>query len=748
MLLNKNWFLHQGGEAISNKSSEYFRYLLFSILMAGSTIVQAQKFSGKVVDTTTSEPLIGATLLWQGSDKGTATDVNGEFTLDKISNTNSLIVSYIGYETDTLQINGSYLEIKLVSGKTLDGVVVKGASSGIDMMEPRKIEVISAKELQKAACCNLSESFETNASVDVSYTDAVSGAKQIKMLGLDGNYTQIISENLPNIRGLATPFGLSYIPGSWIESIDLGKGAGSVVNGYESMAGIINVELKKPDNSDPFFLNLYLNSMGRAEINVDGAKKWNEKWSTGVMLHGSNQSFQIDMNEDGFMNAPQFTQINGIARAKYSGDRYMGQYGIKILNEDRFGGQMGFTKDQRGSSQIYGTGFNTRRVEIFTKNGVLFPATPYRGIGIVANATRHEQDAFFGLNSYAGVQQTLYVNSIYQSIIGNTNHQFRTGLSYMYDEYREVLIDSAFNRMESVPGAFYEYSYMGSDQFTLVAGMRGDFHNLFGLFWTPRLHLKYEPVKRTSVRANVGRGYRVPNGIAENLPLLISSRRVSIEPELKPEIAWNYGLSLTQQFRAANRNGSIDFEFFRTDFENQLIIDRDANPNLLRFYNLEGQSFANSFQVELTYEILPSLDFKTAYKYYDVRATINGELREIPFVSKHRYFANIGYATKFDIWKFDLTAKWAGSQRFPDFPAEHMGHFEETTPSFWNINAQVTKTFRKWDLYVGVENLTNFMQMDMILGANDPFGTGFDAGNIWGPVIGRMFYTGMRFNIN
>lgn len=739
---------------IKNLSNNFIKYFLAAglLVLCFTQAAKAQELKGRVLDANTNEPLIGATILWLGTDKGTATDVNGSFRLARVSGADRIIVSYIGYSTDTLKVMASEIEVKLYAGNTLDDIVVKGVSSGLDKMEARRVEVISAKELQKAACCNLSESFETNASVDVSYTDAVSGAKQIQMLGLDGNYTQIITENLPNIRGLATSFGLNYIPGSWIESIDLGKGAGSVVNGYESMAGIINVELKKPDSGDPFFLNLYLNSMGRGEINVDAAQQWNDKWSTGVMLHGSNQSFQIDMNGDGFMNAPQFTQLNGIARAKYSSERYVGQYGVKFLNEDRFGGQMGFKPDQRGSTSIYGTGFNTRRAEVFTKNGILFPNTPYRGIGIVANAIRHEQDAFFGLSDYRGVQQTLYSNFIYQSIHGNTNHQFKAGFSYLLDDYQEVLADSAFQRRESVPGAFYEYSYMGSEQLTIVSGLRADYHNLFGLFWTPRLHVKYEPMKRTSFRASAGRGYRVPNAIAENLPLLISSRSPLVIGSLQPEISWNYGLSMTQDFMALDRKGSLDIEFFHTNFENQLIVDRDADPRSLRFYNLEGSSFANSLQIELHYEILPQFDFKTAYKWYDVRATIDGSLREVPFIARHRWFANLGYATKFDIWKFDLTAKWTGTQRYPDYPMEHLAMFggmvPERTPAFWNINAQVTKAFRKWDMYVGVENLTNFMQMDMILGANDPFGTAFDAGNIWGPVIGRMIYTGMRFNID
>jgi outer membrane receptor for ferrienterochelin and colicins len=725
--------------------------LYILLLLIFSFSLHAQNIRGKVEEQSGNKksPLIGANVHWSGTSTGTITDEKGEFSLKASDRKSKLVVSYIGYVNDTIEVRPeAYYSIVLKEGHQLDGVTIKASATSIDQIKPVKTEIISSKELQKAACCNLSESFETNASVDVSFTDAVSGAKQIQMLGLDGTYSQILIENIPGLRGISTAYGLNYIPGTWIESIDLGKGAGSVLNGYESISGQINVELKKPENSELFFVNTYVNSMGRLEANVTSAIKLNDKWSSALLLHSSNQSFRVNMNGNGFMDTPLFTQLNMVNRYKYEGERFKGQIGVKALVEDRMGGQVDFQKEDRGSALIYGLGGVDKRYEVFGKAGILFPDTPYKGLGFIASGIIHDKEAYFGLNNYRGVQKTLYTNLIYQTIIGNTFHQVKTGASFVIDEYDEMLNEESFARKEIVPGFFGEYSYSGVKNLMLVPGFRIDFHNMFGVIYTPRLHAKYDIGNSSSIRASAGRGFRMPNAIAENLPLLISSRRIHIEEDIMPEIAWNFGLSYNREFNFFDKRGAIDLEFFRTDFENQLIADRDTRADLLRFYNLKGRSVANSYQAEMTYELLHSFDVKVAYKRYDVKATINDELRAVPMIARDRLFLNLGYASKFDIWKFDLTTKWTGTQRIPLHSGMNNSMEEANSPSFITINGQVTKSFRKWDLYVGVENATNFRIHDPIIGAADPFGNNFDASLIWGPVIGRMFYAGMRWGIN
>jgi outer membrane cobalamin receptor len=750
-----------------------------SILLSQALL--AQTITGTVKDgssTSATSPLPGANIRWMGTSIGTSTDTDGKFTLTKPDSIRTpLLISFVGYKTDTIHVHTSTkLNIVLQPGTTLSQVVVEGqiSSSFFSNINPIKTETLTGRELQKAACCNLSESFETNASVDVSYHDAITGAKQIQMLGLDGTYAQINTENIPSIRGLATTYGLNYTPGTWVSTIDIGRGAGSVVNGYESITGQINVELQKPEKSEKLFLNTYINSMGRAEININSAHKLNKRWSTGVLLHtsrlGDELMDKMDRNNDGFLDLPMFTQYNAINRWKYEGKRVMAQFGVKALYDQRKGGQVDYYKMDKApmepaivydslmghelpmpgytAPRLYGTGTTTRRIEAFSKTGLLFPNTPYKGLGLIVSATNHDQESFFGDNTYKGQQRTLYANLIYQTIIGTTNHQIKTGVSYLLDNYREAYRDSAFARTESVPGVFGEYSYTIHEKFTAVAGLRADYHNLYGPFLTPRLHLKYNLTPTTTMRTSVGRGFRVANPIAENMSVLVSSRQLRVQDRLQPEKAWNYGVNLTHEFKAWGREGLLAVDVYRTDFENQVIVDLDTRANEISFYNLKGKSYANNVQIEAQYSPIKALDLKLAYKFYDVKTTINGELMRKQFVSRDKVLFNAAYATRFEKWKFDFTTQWIGSKRIPGTTQNPEGLQRETTsPAYFLFNAQVTKAFRKWDLYVGGENLGGFTQKNPIIAAAQPYGPHFDASLVWAPVFGRMIYAGMRYKI-
>ncbi|GAA4456159.1 TonB-dependent receptor [Nibrella saemangeumensis] len=712
-------------------------------------------------------PLIGANIYWAGTTLGTSTDASGRFSIATTSRTNRLVVSYVGYRPDTLTIANPAAEVSVTlrTETTLQEVVVQASTTQIDRMSPIQTELLTTRTLAKAACCNLSESFETNASVSVSYGDAVTGAKQIQMLGLSGNYVQTNVENIPTIRGLASTFGLNYVPGTWISSIDIGKGVGSVVNGYEGMSGQINVELQKPDARERVYANGYVNSFGRVEGNLNLSKPLNDRWSVGVLSHASTLRNQIDQNGDGFMDMPLYTQYNGIMRAKYSSERFMTQFGVKAIYEDRLGGQVA----RRVPPGVVRYTFTneTRRFEWFSKTAKLYPEQPYKGLGLILNAVHHDQNSRFSYIPYDGRQQSLYGNLIYQSIIGNTNHSFKTGISYLLDDYRERYRDTLMTRTESVPGVFGEYTYKYLEKFTLVAGARADFHNLFGTQLTPRLHLKYDLNNNVILRASAGRGFRVPNALAENYGYLVSSRYVFFTGRLRPEVSWNYGLSLTNEFNLFGEKASLIVDYYRTDFQNQLIADLE-HPGELHFYNLNGQSFSNSFQAEVNYEPAKRLEFKLAYRLFDVRQSMGapfGESVLLPrmMVSRDRVLFNAGYALPYDKWKFDLTVQWNGPRRIPTMQREDAHDLEtheythdysyrnmiwENTPGFYNVNAQVSKAFRDWELYLGGENLTGFRQLDPIVAPQNPFGRDFDAaGRAWGPITGRMIYAGFRYKL-
>lgn len=745
----------------------YSIHVICALLMSIGS-VYAQEIQGKVLEKTAQgvQPLIGANVVWANTTNGTTTDVEGRFSLSPVATTRLLIVSHIGYQTDTVSVeSGHNIEIMLRpdEAQSLDGVVVRGNSVAMDRLSPIQNEIITSKALMKAACCNLSESFETNASISVTYNDAVTGSKQIQMLGLSGAYVQTVTENIPTIRGLATTFGLNFIPGTWIQSIDIGKGAGSVVNGYEAMTGQINVELQKPELAEKVYLNGYVNNFGRAELNLNLAQRLSEKWSTGLLTHASSLQNRVDKNGDGFLDLPLYTQYNITNRWKYQDDNWAVQFGGKALKEDRLGGQTSFKEEMKGSDQVYGFGTDIARYELFGKVAKLFPHKPYKGLGLIVSASDYKQNSYFGQTAYDGRQKTLYSNLIYQSIIGTTTHSYKAGLSYLLDDYYEVYKGTVRKRTESVPGAFLEYTYNHLDKWVVVAGSRVDRHNLYGTQITPRLHAKFSPNEHTTFRASAGRGFRVANPLAEYYGNLVSARTVMFREDIRPEISWNYGASFTHEFHISEMHSTLVLDYYRTDFQNQLVADLETSyssilgtPGTIEFYNLDGKAFANSFQAELNLIPAKRLELKLAYRLFDVKQSLKGYdgtpvLMQKMMTSKDRVLFNIGYALPYDKWKFDLTVQWNSKKRMPyigdqEGKPTRLGN-SQMAPSFYNVNAQITRTFVKWDIYLGGENLTNFRQMNPIAYAEAPFSNRFDGGMAWGPVTGRMVYLGFRYKI-
>ncbi len=738
-----------------------FFLLFFSTSLFGQ---KSKKYiEGKVTEESNTDEeisLIGANVYWLHTTEGSSTDANGNFKLNRIEETSKLVISYIGYQSDTIDTQGkNFIHVHLIAS-LLDEVevVYRQKSTEIDYIDPIKVEHIGEKELLKAACCNLSESFETTPSVDVSFTDAVTGTRQIQMLGLAGPYTQITRENMPDVRGLSAVYGLTYVPGTWVEGIQLNKGAGSVANGFESIAGQINVELRKPEDAEQLYLNAYANEGGRVEVNANFAHRFKEnRWSTALLLHGKNNSVKWDRNKDGFLDNPLSNHFIGLNRWKYissSGLRF--QFGVKATYIDNIGGQIGFdpSRDALGNDK-WGMNLNMQRLEGWAKVGKVYEQMPWKSLGFQISGATHKQDSYFGLNDYDASQNSFYANFLYQSILSNNNHKFKTGISLQYDDYKEMLNNAAFDRTEIVPGAYLEYTYSHLEKFSLVAGVRADYHNLFGAFVTPRLHLRYAITENTILRASGGRGQRTANILSENNALLASSRQIIIQGDdsdkpygLKPEVAWNYGINLTQSFRLNYKEGTISADFYRTDFENQIVTDLDQSPQEVVFYNLQGKSYSNSFQAQLDYEIAEHFDIRLAYRWFDVRTTYHGNLMQKPLIAAHRSFLNLAYETHSN-WKFDYTINWQGQKRIPfteSNPEEYQ--LKYYSPDFTVMNVQVSKMWKeKFEVYFGVENLLGFRQSNPILSSEQPFSPNFDSSLVWGPIFGRNTYVGVRYRL-
>ena len=747
------------------------RYILLWGLLLPLTAFAQQFSKGTVVDEA-NLPLMGAEVYWNGTQIGVSTDDNGTFTLKRTENSNTLVISYIGYKTKTVKVtNSEALHIQLEPQSALEEVVVtqKRANTMKSQWQVANLHTMSSGELLKAACCNLSESFSTNPSIDVNFSDAVTGNKQIKMLGLTSPYILMAEENIPAMRGASQAYGLSFVPGTWIESIQITKGAGSVINGYESISGQINYEIEKPINARPFFLNLYTSEDSRYELNAHTKVKLSDKWATSLLAHGNVRQRKSDHNHDGFIDNPIGNQINLLNRWQYSNAEkgWVSFVNLNYMKDERQAGQIDYNPlTDKGTTNAWGSEVNSERFTLSNKTGYVFPDTPYKSIGLQNSFQSHRQDSYFGLNSYDIHQKSWYGNLIYNSIIGNTQHKFATGLSGTYDDYNEQLTTSAlagdFSRIDRSVGAFFEYTYDNSSNFSFVAGIRADSHNNLGNFITPRFHLRYNPWKEATFRLSAGRGKRAANVIAENQQLLASSRQLHIIGGdggklygLNPEIAWNYGASFLQTFKIWGKNAELSVDFYRTHFDNQVVVDLDHSPQQALFYNLDGKSFANSLQAEVSISPAKGLDFKAAYKYYDVQTQFTKGQLEKTLTPKHRWFANIAYETadtqenNHSQWKFDVTFNWLGEQRLPTTATNPLAYrLSDYAPSFATLNAQITRVFSKiFEVYVGGENITNYKQANGILAADAPFGAYFDSTMQYAPAFGQMYYAGLRFKL-
>ncbi|MEQ8216817.1 MAG: TonB-dependent receptor [Arenibacter sp.] len=703
--------------------------------------------------------LAGANVYWLNSQTGTITKTDGSFIIPFKKQYNQLVISYVGFESDTLFIDTPRtVSHWLKPSNALNEVVVQKKRDAVQKsyFSPQNVVTINSAELLKAACCNLSESFETNPAIDVNFSDALTGTKQIQMLGLTSPYLLITQENIPMVRGASQAYGLTFTPGTWVESIQITKGAGSVVNGYESISGQINTELVKPLTDKALFVNGYANLNGRLELNTHLNKRLTDKWSTGLYFHGSRRDAKEDGNEDGFLDAPLGNQINVLNRWQYQNPStgWVSFVNLRFLNDEKQLGQTNFDPaTDKFTTNSWGGEINTRRFDTSWKLGYVFPELPFQSFGFQTAYNIHKQDSYFGLNEYNIDHESIYSNLLFNSIIGDTKSKFKTGFTFAYDGYGELVNTQYFSRVDKSLGAFFEYSYDNLKEWSLTAGIRVDSHNNLGTFVTPRLHVRYMPWERGSFRGSFGRGKRAANIFAENQQLFASSRAIRVLGDsssiygLDPEDAWNYGASYIQGFNLFGRTANITLDYYVTNFRNQVVVDWE-NPLEVSFYNLEGKSMAKSFQFEINYNALKNFELRTAYKFYDVETDYQSGTLQKPLQAQHRFFANLGYMTvpkeNGAQWRMDYTVHTLGRQRLPNTANNSM----EYSPSYSLMNAQITKVFNNnFEIYVGGENLTNFMQDNPVVGAEDPFGTNFDTTMVYAPIMGRMFYAGFRYKL-
>ena len=746
------------------------------------------------------EPLVGANVYWAGTTVGVATDIDGRFELDPVKSTNMLVTSFMGFHNDTTEVTAhSELTIVLVSDLLLEEVDIVERKMAVlrSRVSPLTTETLTGEALCMAACCNLSESFETSASVDVAYSDAATGAKQIRLLGLSGTYVQLLTENTPNIRGLAQSFGMEYIPGPWMEAIQVSKGTSSVLNGYEAIAGQINVEYLKPQKQDPIALNAMISTETHAEVNASGGWDLNDKVSTGILFHAQNMSLELDHNHDGFLDMPKNTNFNLLNRWYVKTGDYTGQFLVRGLYDRRQGGQTQEAAHSEYFAKPYHIDLNTWRVDGFMKNGYVFDADLGTSIGIIASASYHNQQNTYGPRLWNAAQTNAYLNAIFQTSFDDSatdlwddhHHNLSTGLSLNYDGYTEELSlpqginknTYLFDLWEVTPGIFAEYTYTYKDKVTLLLGIREDYSTRYGFFTTPRMNLRYAPFEWWTLRGSVGLGYRSPNAIADNAAYLASNRMYYFDAaQLTQERSMNTGLSMVFYIPVGNQELQLSGEYYYTKFFDGMIVDMDRDLHGVTLYNMHdvdgAQYFSYNWQVEATMEILRGWTMTAACRYTDVKQTTfntvanEWQLRDKPLQNKFKGIITTSYQTPLKTWQFDLTAQFNGEGRMPDGFVVPTGSKQYFTDEYGQIYhkwypqllGQVTKFFRTWSIYLGAENMTNFTQDNPIVGERlsgdkamrqeakgagfvNPYSANYDASMIWAPIHGWKLYVGFRW---
>ena len=637
-----------------------------------------------------------------------------------------LYQSAFGQGNDSLQAD-------TIKTQNLNNVTITSRRAGIRKMGGAVNGVmINKEELFKAACCNLGESFTTNPSVDVNYSDAATGAKQIKLLGLSGTYVQMLTENLPNFRGAAAPYALDYVPGPWMSGIQVSKGSSSVKNGYESITGQIDVEYLKPDAEEGVTLNLYGNTMSRMDANADANIHLNSQLSTELLAHYQDDFGHHDINDDGFLDQANVRQWNLQNRWHYRSHNYIFHGGIGMIKEKREGGQTGHTSH---ASHLYKIDIETDRYEGYMKHAFILNPEHGTNIALMTNLSMHQLDANYGHKQYYVNQKNAYAQLLFETNF-TKQHSLSAGLSLNHDYLTK-------DEKETTPGIYAQYTYNLNDKVVAMAGLRADYSSRYGTFVTPRFHLKLTPNEIVSLRLSVGKGYRTVWALAENNYLLASGRTLVID-DLKQEQAWNSGISSSFYIPLFGRTLKLNAEYYHTHFNEQAIIDYGSNPTEIRITNLDGKSYSNTIQLDATYPVVKGLELTAAWRWNDVKCTYGGKLMEKPLTSRYKGLITASYKTPLGIWQFDATLQLNGGGRMPT-PVN--GLWDEHFHGYEQVSAQITRWFRHFSIYFGGENLTGFRQKQPIINAADPWSSTFDPTMVWGPVQGAMFYVGTRVNI-
>ncbi|WP_316753199.1 TonB-dependent receptor [Pedobacter gandavensis] len=737
-----------------------YKYVIYLGLLSPLGTL-AQTIKGKVVDEN-QQPIPRATIVWLQEKKGVTTNATGQFSIDKLPGNHKLVASHSGYQKDTIELGNTDTVLFILKEKNnLKEVRVTAGKAGtlLSNLSPVKTEILTSTELKKAACCDLAGCFETQSTVQPQTTNVITNAKELRILGLSGVYNQVLIDGFPMIQGLTFTYGISGIPGTLVENIHISKGANSVLQGYESISGQINVETKKPNPSEKLFANIYVNSFLEKHLNLNTSFKAG-KWKSLLAFHTVQPAKKTDRDNDNFLDLPLLTRYMVLNKWKLGLEKDWGwsaEFALRYLHENRVGGQTFFDADRdKGSDTVYGNTVSLNQPEMWAKTSYRF--NDIHRVSVYTSAFHQNQSSYFGALSYKAKQSNAFVNLQYE--LSNTeNHTLKTGISFKSLNLKEDILftstiiprtyDGNYRRNENVAGVFAENMLTFLDgKLTWIAGIRADHHNKFGWYATPRTLLKYDPTSTLTLRGNIGTGWRTVNFFSENIGLLASSRDILFLEELKPEKALNMGVNVTQKFEFGAISGHISMDYYRTNFQNQIFPDYDTDPTKAFVRNFTGKSVSNGFQTDLFMKLFKRYEFKAGYNFLDVYRMNNGVKEVLPFNARHKVLTAFSYKPLTNKFHADVNVHWFGKQRLPDTKLNPVPYQRpDYSENYTTVNGQFTYVFKAFEIYTGCENIFNFRQHQPILSWQNPFGPQFDTSSVWGPTRGREFYFGVRFSL-
>ena len=733
--------------------------ILLGLLLPAAGI--AQTITGKVV-TANSQPLAGASIVWLNNKKGITANEDGSFSIKKNTANTKLIASYSGYTKDTIDIsNMETVLFVLMPNSNLQEVVVSSEKEGTiqSNLSPIKTEILTSVELKKSACCDLAGCFETQSSVQPQTTNIITNAKELRILGLSGVYNQVLIDGFPMIQGLTFTYGISGIPGTLVDNIYISKGANSVLQGFESISGQINVETKKPNASEKLFANVYMNSFGEKHLNLATNFKAG-KWHSLLAFHTVQPANKTDRDKDNFLDLPLLTRYMVMNKWKIGKEKDWGwssDIAVRFLHEKRTGGQTFFNPgEHKGSSSVYGNTVSFNQPEIWAKTSYRF--NDIHRLTLYTSGFHQNQNSWFGSLSYKAKQTNAFVNLQYE-LNKTENHSLKTGISFKSLHLDEDIVftdniinrnyDGKYNRNEKIAGLFAENTMTFlKGKLTWIAGIRADNHNQFGWNITPRTLLKYDPNATLTIRANIGTGWRTVNFFSENIGLLASSRDIIFTEPLLPEKALNMGMNVTQKFESENVSGYVSMDYYRTNFQNQIFPDYDTDPTKAFVKNFTGKSVSNGFQTDFFIKLYKRYEFKAGYNFLDVYRLNNGIKEVLPFNARHKVLTTFSYKPVTNKFHTDVNIHWFGKQRLPNTKSNPVEYQRpDFSQSYTTVNAQFTYVFKNFEVYAGCENIFNFRQNQPIISWQNPFSAYFDISSVWGPTRGREFYMGVRWRL-